>query len=289
MDVIRSEKLSATLERALATGETAEFFDQLRRGSNLPGPRPNLDLARAVGAVIARREAGGDRLIADLTHDDDEFRRIVAAMTLAARSLATPAQGGDKRRAAARVAEALAGLQELAEDPRHVVRAGIVEALRMRLTTLGEAAVADLAAWTDGYLQAHIALEALADKALLNTLPSGTEVLARLDEAFVLADESSRSAERTQGMRVLRDGMAAQIAVFAARYPETLAWLERKTASKRPESRTVVAETISALRRSVISDTEAQRLGALLEASGKPRRDADRVVAGTRKRGKGRT
>ena len=287
MDVIRSEKLSAALERALDTGETADFFDQLRRSSNLPGPRPNLDLARAVGAVIARREAGGDRLIADLTHDDDEFRRIVAAMTLAARSLLTAT--GDKRRQAARVAEALAGLQELAEDPRHVVRLGITEALRMRLTALGEPAVVDLAAWTDGYLQAHIALEALADKTLLNTLLTGEQVLARLDEAFILADQSSRSAERTQGMRVLRDGMAAQIATFAARFPETLAWLEQKTSSKRPESREVVAGAISALRRAVISDVEAHRLSALLAASGKPRRDADRVVAGTRKRARGRT
>jgi len=169
------------------------------------------------------------------------------------------------------------------------VRLGITEALRMRLTALGEPAVVDLAAWTDGYLQAHIALEALADKTLLNTLLTGEQVLARLDEAFILADQSSRSAERTQGMRVLRDGMAAQIATFAARFPETLAWLEQKTSSKRPESREVVAGAISALRRAVISDVEAHRLSALLAASGKPRRDADRVVAGTRKRARGRT
>jgi hypothetical protein len=286
MDLIRSEKLSAALEKALDTGETAELFDQLRRGSNLPGPQANYDLARAVGAVIARRESKGDRLVADLTRDDDEFRRIVAAMTLAARSL--PGGGGDKKRAAARAAEAIAALQELAEDPRKVVRVGITEALRMRLTTMGEPAVADLVAWTDGYLQAHIALQALADKALLAALPSSTEVLARLEEAFVLADQSSRSAERTQGMRVLREQMPAQIAVFAARFPETLKWVEEKTKSTRPETREVIAGAISALRHAMMSDKEAARLSALLEASGKPRRDADRVVAGTRNRGKGR-
>jgi len=287
MDVIRSEKLSAALEKALDTGDNTDFFDQLRRGSNLPGPQANYDLARAVGAVIARREAKGDRLVADLTREDDEFRRIVAAMTLAARSL--PGGSGDRKRAAARAAEAMAALQELAEDPRKVVRVGITEAVRMRVSALGEAGVADLAAWTDGYLQAHIALQALADKALLAALPGGAEVLARLEEAFVLADESSRSAERTQGMRVLREQMPAQIAAFAARFPETLRWVEEKTASKRPETREVITQAISALRRSVIPDTEAQRLTELLVASGKPRRDADRVVAGTRKRGKGRT
>jgi hypothetical protein len=83
--------------------------------------------------------------------------------------------------------------------------------------------------------------------------------------------------------------MPAQIVTFAARFPETLAWLEKKTASSRPETREVVAGAIRSLRRSVLSDVEAGRLSALLEASGKPRRDADRVVHGTRQRGRGRT
>jgi len=148
--------------------------------------------------------------------------------------------------------------------------------------------VVDLAAWTDGYLQAHVALEALAERRWLTTLPSGESVIERLDEAFVLADASPRSAERSQGMRTLRQGMPAQIALFAARFPETLAWLEKKTASTRPETREVVTGAIRALRRRGISDVEAGRLTALLEASGKPRRDADRVVHGTRRRGKGR-
>jgi hypothetical protein len=285
MEAIRSEKLAAALDRAVATGETADLFDLLGRGSGLPGPRPNLDLARAVGHAIARHEGRADRLLHELASTEQEFPRIVAAMAFAARSLA-PA---GKRRAPAWVETALADLQQLAEDPRHLVRIGIVEALRMRLSTLGEPAVDELAAWTDGYLQAHVALEALADRTLLTTLPSAAPVLARLEEAFMLADASPRSAERTQGMRTLRQGLPGQITVFAARYPEVLAWLEAKTASKRPETREVVAAAISALRRAVLSDLEAQRLSGLLAASGKPRRDADRVVHGTRKRGRGRT
>jgi hypothetical protein len=205
-------------------------------------------------------------------------------MALAARSLP-----GETRGARARMEEALADLQALAEDPRHVVRSGIVGALRLRLAAMGEPAVVGLAAWTDGYLQAHVALEAMADKTWLTTLPSCESLLARLEEAFILADASPRSAERTQGMRTLRQGMPAQIVVFAARFPETLAWLEKKTASTRPETREIVAGAIRALRRTVLSDVEAGRLAALMEASAKPRRDADRVVHGTRKRGRGRT
>jgi hypothetical protein len=285
MDELRSERILGALDGALATGDVGPFFEQLRRSSGLPGPRPNFDLARAVGHALSRHEGRADAIVAALARSDEEYLRVVAAMVFAARSLPGP----DKRRSRTRIDEALADLQELAEDPRHGVRSGIVEALRLRLSAMGEPAVVDLAAWTDGYLQAHVALEALAERQWLTTLPSGESVVERLEEAFELADASPRSAERSQGMRTLRQGMPAQIALFAARFPETLAWLERKTASARPETREVVAGAIRALRRKGISDVEAGRLTALLEASGKPRRDADRVVHGTRRRGKGRT
>lgn len=286
MTDIRSDRLAAALDRAIESADTAELVELLHRSSGLPGTRPNLDLARAVGASIASRGARGDRLLADLARAEPEYLRIVAAMALAERSLA-PAP--DKKRGASRAAAALTDLQQIAEDPRHIVRIGVVAALRVRLDALGEPAVDELAAWTDGYLQAHVALEALADRALLDKLPSAAPVIARLDEAFTLADDSPRAAERTQGMRSLRQGLPAQIAAFATRYRETLAWLESKTASKRPETRSVVTAAVSALRRSVISDVDARHLTTLLEASGKPRRDADRVVHGTRRRGKGRT
>ncbi|MFT3776095.1 MAG: hypothetical protein QM820_62930 [Minicystis sp.] len=289
MTAIRNDRLAAALDRAVDQGDSADLIELLHRNSGLPGLRPNLELARAVGAAIARREGRGDRLLAELAREDNkEYLRIVAAMTLAARAL--PPEGKvDKRRFAARATEALADLQQIAEDPRHLVRLGLVDALRLRLDALGEPAVDELAAWTDGYLQAHIALEALADKTLLTKLPSAEPILARLEEAFTLADASPRAAERTQGMRVLRQGMPQQITTFAARYPETIAWLEGKTGMQRPETREVVAGAISLMRRTVISDVDAQRLSGLMEASAKPRRDADKVVHGTRKRGKGRT
>jgi hypothetical protein len=50
-----------------------------------------------------------------------------------------------------------------------------------------------------------------------------------------------------------------------------------------------VANAIKALRRSVLSDVDALRLSALLDASAKPIRDPSRLVHGTRKRGRGRT
>src|SRR6185312_6938293 len=216
MTDIRNDRLTAALDRALAGGDPADLFEQLRRGSNLPGPRPNLDLAKAVGQTLARADSRADRVVAALVSADDEYPHIVAAMAFVYRSLP-----GDKaRRSSPRAAEALADLQELAEDPRKQVRDGIVEALRLRLAALGTPAVVDLAAWTDGYLQAHVALEAMADRTWLTTISTAEDILARLDEAFVLADRSPRSAERSQGMRTLRQGMPSQIVTFAARFPE---------------------------------------------------------------------
>lgn len=283
METIRNEKLSAGIDRAVDEGDAGPLLELLRRSSGLPGPRPNIELARAVGGALARREGRADALLRDLARSDDEYLRIVAAMTLVLRSLLAT-----EKKKHGRAAEALADLQQVAEDPRHLVRTGIVEALRVRLLALGEPAVDELSAWTDGYLQAHVALEALADRMLLTRLSSAEPVLARLDEAFTLADRSPRAAERTQGMRALRQGMPAQIVLLAGRFHETIAWLEDKTASTRPETRRVVSDAIAALRRTVISDADAERLSAKLAASGKPPRDPSRVVQGTRKRGRGR-
>jgi len=201
----------------------------------------------------------------------------VAAHALAERALV----GIDER-------GAIRALHDLSDEPRHLVRMGLVSALRAIVLARGEAALRELASWTDGYLHAHVALAATADREVLDRLKSPEELLERLEEAFVLADESPRAAERSQGVRVLREGMPAQIALFAARFPEVVAWVEAKTASKRPETREVVAQSITALRRAGLRTSEATRMAGLLEASKKPPRDAAKIVKGTRKRSKGR-
>lgn len=282
-----SDKLKEVIDRAVSTGDRAPLYDFLARRSGLPGPSMNLDLARAAGLAIAAHGGRADALVGALTADDDEFRRAVLTAALAARSI--PAKDANKKpRSPAVIRASLDALTAIAEDGRHHVRAGLVAALRMRLDAMGEAALRDLASWTDGYLHAHLALEALADKAILAKISDGAEVVARLEEAFSLADDSPRAAERSQGIRVLRQGMPAQIAVFAGRYPEVVRWLADKTKVQRPESREVVKATIAALRRAVISDADAAKLAADFEASEKPRRDAAKVVHGTRKRSKGR-
>jgi hypothetical protein len=295
MTALRSERIEAALEAAITSGASASamaaLLDQLERASGLPEarwasgearrshpvPRPNLDLARAVGGVIARHGRRGDPVLKALLTSQAEFPKIVVAAALASRKLAGIDPVG-----------AMQGLQDLVDDGRHLVRIGVIEALRGLIAERGVEIIAELGSWTDGYLQAHVVLEALADRTLLTAIRSGDEVLARLAEAFALADLSPRAAERSQGLRLLRQELPAEIAVFAARFPETLDWLLGRTGVKRPETREVVASAITALRRSSLSDADAARLDAALASTAPPARDAARIVHGTRKRSKGR-
>jgi hypothetical protein len=277
VDAIRSSRIEAALARALDHADHAELFDLLARTSGLPGPRANLSLATSVGTAIAAAGRRGVPLAEALLGADHEFLNIVGAIILGERVAANV----DAKRS-------MAQLHDMAEDPRFAVREGVVAALRIVLARRGEAAVVDLAAWTDGYLHAHVVLEALSDRELLASMRSGAEVLARLDEAFALADVSPRAAERLQGVRTLRRSMPAQIATIAARFPEAIAWLTERTRTERPESREVIEETIRALRKRSLALSDTDRLTAALTASAPPPRDPSRIVHGTRRRSKGR-
>ncbi|WP_441288230.1 hypothetical protein ACSRUE_40575 [Sorangium sp. KYC3313] len=311
---LRNPKIDAAIERAVQLGDPAELLALLDRSSGLPArrggvrapgpdlgpnaplPRVNLDLARAVGAAIADRGAPAERLVRALCATTEEYALIVAAQALASLAVQGAARAGGAgqapRAGGARRGKGgldpLEALEELAEDPRRVVRDGVVAALRAVIAARGDAAVGELSSWTDGYLQAYVALEALAERTLLARLSAGAEVVERLEEAFVLSDRSPRADERLQGLRLLRQGMPAQIAALAGRFPEVVRWLEEKTGAERPESRDVVADAIAALRKASFSDAEVSRLSAALGATAPTPRYAARIVQGTRKRSKGR-
>ncbi|WP_437648866.1 hypothetical protein [Sorangium sp. So ce362] len=310
---LRNPKIDAAIERAVQLGDPAELLALLDRSSGLPArrsggrapgpdlgpnaplPRVNLDLARAVGAAIADRGAPAEQLVRALCASTEEYALIVAAQALSAMAArGAPAAGaaGAGRPSRARGArgglDPLDELGQLAEDPRRVVRDGVVAALRAVIAARGDALVGELSSWTDGYLQAYVALEALAERTLLAGLSAGAEVVARLEEAFAISDRSPRADERLQGLRLLRQGMPSQIAALAGRFPEVVRWLEEKTQAERPESRDVVAQAIAALRKGSFSDAEAARLATALSASAPPPRDPSRIVQGTRKRSKGR-
>ena len=273
----KPSRLEAAIDEAIASSSLTALLDVFERRSNLPGTRPNLDFARMAGLSIASRRGRADALVRALFANTGEFQLIVGAQVLAQRALA----GVDAKRS-------MEHLHDLAGEPRHLVRLGVISAVRDVIAARGDDALAEFAAWTDGYLHAHVVLEALADRQVLDKLRSPDGLLARLDEAFVLADESPRAAERSQGLRSLRESMPAEVAVMAARFGEVIDWVAGKTSEQRPETREVVRNMISALRKANLKDAEAARLLGSLDATAKPPRNPDRIVAGTRKRSKGR-
>jgi hypothetical protein len=267
-------RIEASLGRALDTGDLRDLLERAAPALGLPGLRPRTEAAREMGLLIAGAGERGAALARKLGASEREDARLLSAAAFAA--IATT-RGRS---------EALAALQELADDPRATVRAGVIDAVRVLLTADLSATLVDLRAWTDGFLQAHIALEALLERQILATVPSAGALLDLLEAAFRLADEAPRAADRWQGVRVLRHGLPAQITAFVGRFSELYAWLMERAGATRPETREVLYATVDALGRAAFRRSDVDALRDALTKSGKPPRDPSRIVHGTRKRGK---
>lgn len=293
-DELRSDKLRTALDAALAGGPTETLFVLLERASGLPGPRPNVELMRAVGARIAAAGRAGDALVDRLEAGPDAAQRrdphpaarCVSLPRYALFALAASASLSGKAHAAA-ASRALSRLHDRSDEPEHEKRDSVIEALALVVEARGDEVAIQLSQFMDGFLHAHVALEALTRKGPLATLKDPAILIARFEEAFALADAAPRSADRAQGVRLLRASMPAQIARAIVRFAELEGWLETKLELERPETREVVASTVALLRKT-LGEGEADRLRARHDASAKPPRDPRSVVPGTRKRSRGR-
>lgn len=274
---VKSERIQAALEVALDGGERRALFDLLERASGYPGPRPNVDLAKALGIRLAAEGKRALPLTEELLESKNEYFVRVGLMALAARA-ANPADRTG----------ALDVLHDKADESRKVARDAVTDALVHVLLARGDEVVPVLARFTDGFLHAYVALEALTQRQVLDKLSRHDEVVARLGEAFDLADQSSRAAERAQGVRLLRESLPKQIARAAVRFDAVLEWLEPLLAKKRPETRAVLDETLAALRKTSLSEASTQRLRAAMAESAPKPRDPSRIVQGMRRRSKGR-
>src|SRR5258708_14849853 len=155
---LRNAAIAAELERAIARRTYSELFVLLCRFSGLPSPRANEKLAWAVAHAVAAYGSRADGLVRELCSSGRgrvqeqrgtvEFLPIVGAFCLAARVQA----GTDAK-------VVLAELRPMSEDPRHVVRESVERALAEMGHGKAQELVALLAAWTDGYLSASVALE----------------------------------------------------------------------------------------------------------------------------------
>jgi hypothetical protein len=264
-------RLESALESALGGGDAEPLLDAIERVSGLPGPRPNLTLLESVGAQIARRRSGAAaRLVEALLEDRREALFRVGLYAVAA--------SGDR---------ALERLHDLADEPVKERRQAVIDAVAVVVAALGGDAPGRLAAFMDGYLHAHVALEALTRPRALSRVGRAGGVVPLLEAAFDLADEAPRSADRLQGVRLLREGLPGQVARLACRFDEVVALVPAWSERERPETREVVAEVVAALRK-IVGEARADRLRATLASFAKPPRDPSRIVRGTRKRSRGR-
>ncbi len=175
-------------------------------------------------------------------------------------------------------------LQKMAEDPRRLVRAGVVTALRRVAHGSADALVEDLHAWTDGYLQAAVAIEAIADRSVLDQVSSATGVLARLSEAFALVEAAPRAHQRTQGYRdVLRALSEAPSAMMSRFGQATSLWLEEHAKVEAPDLREAISKAAALARK---HGHRTDHVEDALDRSAPPRRDPLTYVGPTRGRGK---
>ncbi len=282
MTELRNAAIAAELDRAAARGSHAELFALLCRFSGLPGPRPNENLAWGVAHAVAAMGRRADALVRDLcatagTHEKGtgEFLPIVGAFCIAAR-FASGVSAEDS----------IEALRPLTEDARHLVRSGAVAALVEMGRTGGDALVGELAAFTDGYLSASVAIDAMTARSWLDALRSAETLLARLDEAFSLVEAAPRADQRSQGYRELLKVMPEAWSRVLDRFSDaTAAWLESKAATEHVELREALGEFARRATSRGHARGKLARFESLLAASAPPRRDPKTYVGPTRQRG----
>jgi hypothetical protein len=266
--------LSDALEEAIA-GRDRKLRELLARGSRLPGTRANDALAEAfaeacrgqgqraegVALALARMDAdaapGGTAL---------EFLPVCGVLALGARAAAD---------AKARP-QMLAELHARADDLRFRVRDAVVDALARAGGAAGDALVGDVASWMDGYFHAAAVLRALGRETWLASLHDAAGVLARLDEAFMLARDATRAAARYPGHKALVEALHEAPALIAARFGlPVFDQLVRWSVVEDPVMREIVAAPLESRKLAGRFGPDLERVRRALDASRAPVRNPD--------------
>jgi hypothetical protein len=178
-------------------------------------------------------------------------------------------------------------LHAAADDLRFRVRDAVPRGLARIGATRGDALVADVAPWMDGFFHAAAVLLALANEAWLTRVADHAEAARRLDEAFVLARDAARATFRYPGHKALVDALAVAPGACAARFGVPIFdLLERWAQVKEPILREAVAKNLRGARLANRFAPDIARVERALAASEPERRDPRSYVGPTRGRGK---
>ncbi len=283
---IRDARVALALDAAVAGGSYLHLVDRLERASGLPG-NANLNLARAAAERLASAGDAGRELGVKLADEGvGETRETALFLAYVGLSAIALFASGLKKGAS----KAITPIHDACGDNRHEIREAARLALGIFVEKAGDSALDAIGGFFDGYLHAHVALDAISRRESLDLMRRGDVLVERLDAAFALADAAPRAADRSQGLRELRAHLPAQIASFASRFeadvvPWLEVWLDK---AEHPLTRAVLDDTLAALRRKKLSGPVVDRLQARLGPSAREIREAPRTIAGTRNRSRGR-
>jgi hypothetical protein len=280
--------LSKAFDDAVVRRDARALYDLLARGSGLPGPRVNQALVDAFADESKSRGAAVDRLLVEMASLD----ALAAPGASPLEMLPVCGVAGLALRAAqddAAFERGLPLLHDRADDLRFRVRDAVAGGLARIGARRGEKLVAALAPWMDGYFHAAAVVRALGEQAWLTALASPDGALARIDEAFALAEGAPRSAARYPGHKALVDALSATPRALAERFGvPVFDVLERWAASKEPFLREIVEKSLGGARLAGRHAADVARVRAALARTAPTRRDPRTDVGPTRGRGKKR-
>lgn len=284
----RTDPLGRSLDRALA-GDTGPLFELLARSSGLPGRHVNEALALAFADACRARGAAVDALVvsmATLSADEApgatplEFIPVCGVAGVAVRAASDGAS----------FEPMLGTLHECAEDLRFRVRDAVATALARIGEKRGNKLVVELAGWMDGFFHAAAVLTALSQREWLARVQTPDDVLARFDDAFVLARDATRAAARYPGHKALVTALSSAPGAAAARFGvPVFDVLVRWSQVKDPVLRDAIATSILDPRLAGRYGAEIARVKDALAESAPRRRDPRTNVGPTRGRGRKRT
>ena len=285
--LFRSEVLTKALEQAIQ-GKPLPLYGELCKLSWLPGQGPaNLPLAQTFGEVCASHGQRADRLIEQMARlDVDEAPGATELEYLPVCGVfAAGVRAGRDPRARAKM---LGILHDCAEDMRFRVRDAVPTALAKVGAKIGDALIAEVDPWMEGYFHAAAVLRALAMQEWLTATHDAAAVAELLAKAFALLDNAPRSAARYPGHKALVEAMRdtpEPVAVrFGAPVFDTLASFAK---SKDPHLRELIVAATSKKKLEARYSEDVKRVLLAFSSTAKPVRDPRSLPGPTRRRGGG--
>jgi hypothetical protein len=269
-------------------GKPLPLYGELCKLSWLPGKgEANLHLAQTFGEVCASHGQRADRLIEQMARLDVdqapgatelEYLPVCGVYAAGARAASDPRARG----------KMLSVMHDAAEDMRFRVRDAVPTALARVGARLGDALVAEVDSWMDGYFQAAAVLRALVRPEWLTAAHDADAVTALFAKAFALLDDAPRSAVRYPGHKALVEAMREAPGPIALRFgAPVFDALASFAKSKDPHLRELIVEATKKAKLDARHPEEVKRVLAAFSATAKPVRDPRSLPGPTRRRGGG--